>query len=75
MAKKNVQKRKARPKRSIKGKGDDHPQGLWVNVDFFRKLTTHEGRTVVHGEAGETQNHYLELADLVLNDKQKKKNK
>ena len=71
-ARKNTHKPNARPKRRTRSLGD-HSQELWVNVDFFRKLTTRDSRMVAHGQAGEAQNRYLELADLVLNGKAKKK--
>jgi hypothetical protein len=73
---KNVQKRKARPKRSIEKPGDDHELGLWVD---YERLRQHQGRpaqTVIHDPLTSTNNRYLELADLVLGTgKSKKKSK
>jgi hypothetical protein len=62
----NVQKLSPQPKRSIEGRGDDHPQGLWVNVDFFRKLTKRDPITLLPAQQESTHSRYLELADLVL---------
>lgn len=70
---KNVTKAAAQPKRSIQGKGDDHPQGLWVNVEFFRNLTKRDPITLVSSGAGVVQDRYLALADLVLSDYKPKK--
>ena len=71
----NVQKRKARPKRSIDNPGDDHELGLWVDYELLRK---HQGRTpetVLHSPSASVNNRYLELADFVLGNKHKKKSK
>ena len=72
----NVQKRKARPKRSIAKPGDDHNAGLWVNYDLLRK---HHGRSfevVLHSPQMGVNNRYLELADIALGtNKPKKKTK
>jgi hypothetical protein len=71
---KNIQKRKARPKRGTKAPGDDHGLGLWVDYDLLRK---HQGRPtqiILHGQTSGASNRYLELADLALgNSKPKKK--
>lgn len=40
--KKNVTKSRAHPARSIDNPEDDHPIGLWINTEFFRKLTRHD---------------------------------
>ena len=80
MPKKNVQKRKARPKRSIDNPGVDHDLGLWVDYELLRK---HQGRPpeiVLHSPLSAVNNRYLELADLALgngklNGKLKKKSK
>ena len=76
---KNVQKRKPRPKRSIKEPDEDHPLGLWIDKDLLRK---HYGapRTIIHDPLISTNQRYLELADLVLgmnkpNGKQNKEKK
>jgi hypothetical protein len=63
---KNVQKRKARPKRSIGTDHEDHPVGLWIDKELLRK---HQGRTpqtIIHDQSSVTNNRYLELADLAL---------
>lgn len=79
MANKNVQKRKARPKRSIQEPGEDHPLGLWIDKDLLRKhhiptMPTMQNPLMVSSQ------RYLELADLALgvdrpNGKPKKKAK
>lgn len=68
-----VQKAKAHPKRTILAAPDDHPVGLWVDKDLLRKHTQQTPRTVIHGGSEATGNRYLELADLVLGNKTKKK--
>jgi hypothetical protein len=80
MASKNVQKRKARPKRSIQEPGGDHPLGLWIDKDLLRKHHTHSVQTTVHDPLMTSNHRYLELADLALglnkpNGKPKKKAK
>ena len=75
MTPKNVQKRRARPKRSISEPGEDHNAGLWVDYDLLRK---HQGRppeTVLHSPVAATNNRYLELADLALGTSKPKKKK
>ena len=76
MPRKNVQKRKAGPKRSIAKRGDDHDLGLWVDLDVLRKHQARTPQTVLHDQSATTNNRYLELADLVLGaNKPKKKSK
>jgi len=76
MTKKNVQKRKPRPKRSIANPGDDHELGLWIDKDLLRKHQNRAPQTVIHDPAASTNNRYLALADLALgNGKPKKKAK
>lgn len=73
---KNVQKRKARPKRSIKTEGEDHPLGLWINKDLLRRHQAQVPQTIIHDPMTSTNNRYLELADIALgNTKPKKKNR
>lgn len=77
---KNVQKRKARPKRSIKEPGEDHPLGLWIDKDLLRKHHAHSSHIAVHNPLTASSHRYLELADLALglnkpNGKPKKKAK
>jgi hypothetical protein len=72
MAKK-LKKLKPHPKRSIKGSDRSHPQGLWVDVKFFRKLTTRDPMLALSNEPSKLPlNRYLELADLILDSKPKK---
>jgi hypothetical protein len=76
MAKNNVHKRKARPKRSIANPGDDHDLGLWIDYELLRKHQGRPAQTIIHDPVTSTNNRYLELADLVLaNGKPKKKSK
>lgn len=72
MAKKNVQKRKARPKRSIEIPGDDHPLGLWIDKELLRKHQNRTPQTIIHDQSSLTNNRYLMLADLALGNKKKK---
>lgn len=79
MTNKNVQKHKARPKRSIKAPGEDHPLGLWIDKDLLRKHHT-QVQTITHESLMASNQRYLELADLALevnkpNGKAKKKAK
>lgn len=77
MAKKqNVQKHKARPKRSIAKPGNDHELGLWIDKDLLRKHQNRPPQTIIHDPLTSTNNRYLALADIVLgNNKPKKKAK
>ena len=72
MAKKNVQKHKARPKRSIEVLGDDHPLGLWIDKELLRKHQNRPPQTIIHDQSSITNSRYLMLADLALGNKKKK---
>jgi len=65
MPNKNVQKHKARPKRSIEKPGKDHELGLWIDYDLLRK---HQKRTatIIHDGSPLVESRYLRLADLAL---------
>jgi len=54
---------------------DDHPVGLWVDKELLRKHTQQQQtpRTVIHGNSEAAGNRYLELADIVLGNKKKKR--
>jgi hypothetical protein len=64
----NVQKRRAQPKRSIANPGDDHELGLWANSDQIRK-PPESARGI------SSTNRYMELAELAVPSKPKKKAK
>jgi hypothetical protein len=70
-----VKKAKARPKRTILDASDDHPVGLWVDRELLRKHTQQQQtpKTIIHGNSEAAGNRYLELADIVLGNKKKKK--
>jgi hypothetical protein len=70
----NVQKRKARPKRSIANPGKDHELGLWVDLALLRKHQNRTPQTLLHDQVF-ANNRYLELADIALGltNKEKKK--
>ncbi|MBV9073803.1 MAG: hypothetical protein JOZ10_09245 [Acidobacteria bacterium] len=69
-----VKKAKARPKRTILAAKDDHPVGLWVDKEILRKHTQQQTpRTIIHGNSEAAGNRYLELADIVLGNKRKKR--
>ena len=73
---KNVQKQKARPKRSITKPGDDHSAGLWVDYDLLRRHQARSSQIIVHSPNITVNNRYLELADIALGThKPKKKSK
>ena len=72
MAPKNVQKRKAHPKRSIAHPGDDHELGLWIDYDLLRKNQNHKP-TPLDDIAPAMSNRYLKLADMALGSKKLKK--
>ena len=72
MAKNNVQKRKARPKRSIEIPGDDHPLGLWIDKELLRKHQNRTPQTIIHDQSSVTNNRYLQLADLALGNRKRK---
>ena len=73
-AKVNVQKRAARPKRSIKAQEDDHPVGLWMDVDLLRKHRNRPPQIVLHDQST-ASSHYLMLADLALRNKRNSRQK
>jgi hypothetical protein len=70
-----IKKAKPHPKRTILEAVDDHRVGLWVDKELLRKHTQQQQtpRTVIHGNSEAAGNRYLELADLVLGHKGKKK--
>jgi hypothetical protein len=70
-----VKKAKARPMRTLMTATDDHPVGLWVDKELLRKHTQQQQtpRTVIHGNSEAAGNRYLELADIVLGNKKKKR--
>lgn len=68
-----VKKSKPHPKRTILAPADDHPVGLWVDKELLRKHTQQTPKTVIHGSSEAAGNRYLELADIVLGAKIKKK--
>jgi len=63
---KNVQKKKAQPKRSIESPGDDHEVGLWIDYDLLRKHQSQVPQIVIHDPVSATNNRYLALADIAL---------
>ena len=70
-----VKKVKARPKRTIVSAPDAHPVGLWVDRELLRKHTQQQTpKTIIHGNSEAAGNRYLELADIVLGNKKKKRN-
>ena len=72
----NVQKSKARPKRSIDNPGDDHELGLWIDYELLRKHQNRTPQTIIHDPMSSVNNRYLELADFALGTgKAKKKSK
>lgn len=73
-AKANVQKRAARPKRSINAQEDDHPVGLWIDVDLLRKHRNRSPQIVLHDQSS-ASSHYLMLADFALRNKGNSKEK
>jgi len=68
----NVRKRKPRPARMIANSGSDHELGLWVDYALLRKHQNHSA-AVLHDHSAETNNRYLELADIALGNKKSKK--
>jgi hypothetical protein len=62
----NVQKTKARPKRSISHPGDDHDLRLWIDYELLRKHQNRAPQTIIHDPLSSVNNRYLELADLAL---------
>ena len=75
-----VKKAKARPKRTLLSTPDlstpdEHPVGLWVDRELLRKHTRQQTpKTIIHGNSEAAGNRYLELADIVLGNKKKKRN-
>jgi hypothetical protein len=79
MLRKQIQKEKPRPKRSINIPGDDHELGLWIDYDLLRKFRNGSSSDVIHDGMTSKNNRYLELADIALRNgkdgKLKKKSK
>lgn len=80
MVNKNVQKSKARPKRSIEEPGEDHPLGLWIDKDLLRKHHNSRIQLIARDPFTSSNQRYLELAALALevkrpNGKPRKKSK
>lgn len=73
MTGRNVQKRRARPKRSIDKPGADHDLGLWVDYELLKKHQGRKPEILITGAIDATQNRYLQLADIALKDKKQKK--
>lgn len=61
--------------RTLLAATDDHPVGLWVDKELLRKHTQQQQtpRTVIHGNSEAAGNRYLELADIILGNKKKKR--
>jgi len=68
----NVQKKAARPKRSIRTEGADHPVGLWIDRNVFRKHLNGTPRIVLHDPLTSINNRYLGLADLAFKNRKMK---
>ena len=68
-----VKKSKPQPKLTILEAADNHPVGLWVDKELLRKHTQQTPKTIIHGSSEAAGNRYLELADIVLGTKSKKK--
>lgn len=62
----NVQKRAARPKRTIKAKDDDHPVGLWMDVEMFRKHLSNPPQVVLQNPLSSANGRYFMLAGIAL---------
>jgi len=62
----NVQKKRARPKRSNKTPGEDHELGLWIDYDLLRKHQSRLPQIVIHDPVIGINDRYLELADIAL---------
>jgi hypothetical protein len=73
MQKKNVQKRKARPERSIDKPGRDHELGLWIDKDLLSKHRNRTPQTIIHDQVMTANNRYLALADIALKTRKGKK--
>ena len=72
----NVQKQPARPKRSIKTDGADHPAGLWINWELLRRHRCRSPQVVLHDPLVSGNSRYLLLGDVAFgNDKPRMKKK
>lgn len=64
----------ARPKRTVTTVPEEHPVGLWVDKELLRKHTQQKTpKTILHGNSEAAGNRYLELADIMLGNKRKKR--
>ena len=67
-----AKKAKARPTGTLVA--DDHPIGLWVDKELLRKHTQQQTpKIIIHGNSEAAGNRYLELADVALGNKKKKR--
>ena len=62
----NVQKHRAQPQHSIRTEGEDHPHGLWIDKEIFRKHQNRQPQLALHGSLTNSNNRSLALADSVL---------
>ena len=68
----NPRKHRARPKRSIRREGEDHPIGLWIDKEIFRRHQNRPPQIVLHDSMLSSNSRYLALADCVLTPKKSK---
>jgi hypothetical protein len=69
---KRAPKRQSVPTRTASGDGDDYPLGIWMDKDMFHRRQSRQLRIVLHGSQPSTNNRYLALADLALNNHKQK---
>lgn len=67
-AKRQKQSNSARPKRSLDNPNEDHFSRLWVDHELLRKHLSSKPKFLIPTDSTmAVNNHYLELADLALN--------
>ena len=71
----NVQKHRAQPKRNIGTEGEDHPLGLWINKEIFRKHRNRPPQMALLDATLYSNNRYLALDSVRNSQKVKPKRK
>ena len=68
----NLQKHRARPKRSMRREGEDYPRGLWIDEEIFLKHQSRPPQVALREPMLNSSDHHVALPDSVLTDKKSK---
>ena len=67
----NARKHHAAAKAHLRTEAGAHSLGLWINMDMFRRHHQQQARIILHDPRPGTNNRYLALADLALNNRKR----